>query len=239
MELVDQRLDLVALVAEERGLGGGEERQALDPLRGPLGADLGGRHAPHLLGVGHEEVLVEPLAEAVGDPLLEVVLAALGLDRGPQVGEQAARELDRAELLDHVLAVERVVEELAAPVDPRHARPAQELLLHHLVPEVVDLLGLGEEAVAAEIEAVAVANLGLRDASDLILRLEHDDGTPLFGEQISSREAGRAAAEDSDRLLGPEPTRSVGRRVVDRGHGPHLARTTGVSRPLLKAANRP
>ncbi len=83
VELVDQRLDVV-LVAEERGLGGREERQALDALGGPLGADLVGRHAPHLLGVGHEEVLVEPLAEAVGDPLLEVVLAALGRDRGPR-----------------------------------------------------------------------------------------------------------------------------------------------------------
>ena len=223
VELVDQRLDLVALVAEERGLGGGEERQALDPLRGPLGADLGGGHAPHLLGVGHEEVLVEPLAEAVGDPLLEVVLATVGRDRGPQVGEQAARELDRAELLDDVLPVERVVEELAAPVDARHARTAEELLLHHLVPEVVDLLGLGEEAVAAQVEAVAVANLGLRDAADLVLRLEHDDGTPLLREEVPSREAGGAAAEDSDRLLGPEPTRSVGRRVVNGGHGPHLA----------------
>ena len=196
-------------------------------------------HAPHLLGVGHEEVLVEPLAEAVGDPLLEVVLAALGRDRGPQVGQQAARELDRAELLDDVLPVERVVEELAAPVDARHAGATEELLLHHLVPEVVDLFGLGEEAVAAQIEAVAVANLGLRDAADLVLRLEHDDGAPLLREEVPSREAGGAAAKDSDRLLGPEPTRGVGRRVVNGGHGPHLAHIAAVSRALLKAANRP
>ena len=46
VELVDQRLDLVALVAEERGLGGGEERQALDPLGGPLGAQLGASGRP-------------------------------------------------------------------------------------------------------------------------------------------------------------------------------------------------
>ena len=148
-------------------------------------------------------MLVEPLAEAVGHPLLEVVLATLGRDRGPQVGEQTARELDRAELLDDVLPVQRVVEELAAPVDARHARTLEELLLHHLVPEVVDLFDLGEEAVAAQIEAVAVTNLGLGDAADLVLRLEHDDGTPLLREEVSGREAGGAAAEDSDRLLGP------------------------------------
>ncbi len=56
----------------------------------------------------------------------------------------------------------------------------RELLVHHLVPEVVDLVDLGEEAVAAEIEAVAVPDLGLGDAADLVLRLEHDDGAPSF-----------------------------------------------------------
>ena len=87
-------------------------------------------------------------------------------------------QLDRAELLDHVRAAQRVVEELLVPVDARHARALEELLAHDLVPEVVDLLDLGEEAVAAEVEAVlaarAVADLGLGDAADLVLGLEHD-----------------------------------------------------------------
>ena len=86
VELGDQRLDLVAAVAEEGGLGGGEERQALDALGGPLGAQLGARHAPHLLRVGLEEQRVEALAEAVGDPGLEVLLVALGLEQRAQVG---------------------------------------------------------------------------------------------------------------------------------------------------------
>src|ERR1700748_1554602 len=91
VELGDQRLDLVALVAEEGGLGGGEERQALDPLGGPLGADLIGRDAPQLLGVRLEEVLVQAFAEPVGDPGLKRVLAALGLDRRPGIRDEAAR----------------------------------------------------------------------------------------------------------------------------------------------------
>jgi hypothetical protein len=74
-------------------------------------------------------VLVEPLAEAVGDPLLEVLLLALGLDGGPQVGEQRADELDGAELLDDVYSLERVGEELAVPEDPRLAGALEELLL--------------------------------------------------------------------------------------------------------------
>ncbi len=167
VELGDQRLDLVAPVAEEGRLRRREERQALDPLGRPLGADLGGRDAPDLLGVGLEEEVEQALAEAVGDPLLERVLRPLGLDGGPQVGEPGAGQLDRAELADHVGAVERVVEELLVPVDARLARALEELVAHDLVPEVVDLPVLGEEAVAAEVEAVAVAHLGPGDAADL------------------------------------------------------------------------
>ena len=241
MELRDQRLDLVAAVAEEGGLRGGEEREALDPLRGPLGAQLGRRDAPDLLGVGLEEVVVEPLAEAVGDPLLEVVLAALGLDRRPQVGHAGEEELDRAELADHVHALQRVVEELAVPVDPRHARALEELLVHHLVPEVVDLLGLGEEAMAAEVEAVAVAHLGLGEAADLVLGLEHDHRPPLPGEQVARGQPRRAAAEDGDRPAGVAVVVAgvAGGIELNSRHGNHHAHRRERADSRLKTANRP
>ena len=238
VELADQRLDL-ALVAEERGLGGGGEGQALDALGRPLRAQLGGRDAPHLLGVGLEEVLVEPLAEAVGDPLLDVVLLALGLHLRPQVGEPRADQLDRAELAHDVHAVERIREELAVPEDPRHARAQQELLLHHLVPEIVDLLGLGEEAMPTQIEAVAVADLGLREAADLVLGLEDDHGHALLGEQVAGGQTGGAAAEDGDR-------RALGRAALTRddfelnsGHARHLVHWRAPAHARLTAANTP
>jgi hypothetical protein len=66
-----------------------------------------------------------------------------------------------------------------------------------------------------------------------------DQSETALQETTSSREAGGAAAKDSDRLLRPEPTRGVGRRVVNGGHGVHLAQIPRVSRVLLKAANRP
>jgi hypothetical protein len=222
VELVDERLDLVALVAHEGGLGGRPERQALDPLRGPLGADLGGRDAPDLLGVGLEEEVEQPLAEAVRDPLLEVLLAPLGLHERPQVREAGAHELDGAELLDHVRAAERVVEELAVPVDARHARALEELLAHDFVPEVVDLLGLREEAVAAEVEAVAVADLGLRQAADLALGLEHDHGLALLREQVAGGQARRASTEDGNRALALAVRPRDARRVeLNGGHACH------------------
>ena len=207
VELRDQARDLVVLVAEERGPGGAEEREVLDPLRGPVGADLGRRDAPDLLGVGLEELVEEPAAEAVGHPLLVGVLLALRLDRRPEVGEERLGQVDRAELLHHVRAAQRVVEELraalaVAPVDARHPRALEELLAHDLVPEVVDLLHLREEAVAAEVEAVAVAHRGLRDAAHLVLGLEHDHRQALLGEQVARGQAGGAGAEDHGRLLG-------------------------------------
>ena len=176
LELVDQGLDLVVLVADEGGLRGRPEAQALDALGGPLGAQLGRGDAPDLLGVALEEVRVQAPAEAVGHPLLEVVLVALALQRGAQVAQAAEHELPRAELLDDVHAVEGVVEELAAPEDAAHARAHEELVAHDLQPEVVDLLGLREEAMAAEVEAEALGvDDRLGDAADLLVGLEDDD----------------------------------------------------------------
>ena len=107
----------------------------------------------------------------------------------------------------------------------RQPRAQQELLVEHLVPEVVDLLGLGEEAVAAEVEAVAVADLGLGDAADLVLGLEDDHRDAALGQQVAGGEPGRAAAEHGDRALATAHASAdrdaveLGRVGVERGHG--------------------
>src|SRR5687767_11966039 len=59
VELLDQRSDLAPVVPPYRRTSSREEGDALDALRGPLGADLGGRHAPDLLRVRPEEQLEE------------------------------------------------------------------------------------------------------------------------------------------------------------------------------------
>jgi hypothetical protein len=101
------------------------------------------------------------------------------------------------------------------------------------VPEVVDLLVLGEEAVAAEVEAVAVGvDDGLGDAADLVVGLEDDDLLALLGQQVAGGQAGGAAADDHERALVLGPVEAVranglvglkGREVRGGGHGPSIA----------------
>ena len=198
VELRDQTLH-VAVVAEERGLRRGEEREALDPLRGPFRADLRGRDTPHLLGVRLEEELEEPPAEAVRHPVLERLLDRIARRRGAQVRGHAARELDGPELADDVGAAQRVVEKALVPVDAGHPRTQQELLAEDLAPERLDLERLREEAVSAEVEAVTVDLDRLRETADLALRLEHDDRPLRLAEQVARREPSRPPAENERR----------------------------------------
>ena len=70
------------------------------------------------------------------------------------------------------------------------------------MPQVVDLGRLREEAVAAEVEAVAVALDRLREPADLVVGLEDDDVAARLAEQVPGGEARGAAAEDERRLRG-------------------------------------
>ena len=200
VELRDQALHLVSLVAEERRPGSGEEGEALDPLGGPFGADLRGRHAPELLGVRLEEELEQAPSEAIRDPVLEGVVDLVPARRSAEVRGHAAGELDRAELPDHVGPAQRIVEVALVPVDARHAWTQQELVAEHLVPQRVDLDRFREEAMAAQIEAVAVDLDGLGQPSHLLLGLQHDRIGPGLAELIRRGEAGGPAAEDERRL---------------------------------------
>ena len=102
-------------------------------------------------------------------------------------------------------------------------------------------VALGEEAVAAEVEPVAVADLGLGDAADLVLRLEHDHGHATLREQVAGGQARGAAAEHRD---GPAVATLVvggvpGRIEFNGRHVHHHARFPARVLHLLITANRP
>jgi hypothetical protein len=63
------------------------------------------------------------------------------------------------------------------------------------VPHVVDFLRLREEAMAAQVEAVAVLLDRLGDAAELVLGLHDENRLAALGEVVRSSQAGRAAAD--------------------------------------------
>src|SRR5439155_25472430 len=117
LELLDQRRDVLPAQAEDRHRRL-PEREVLDPLRGPLRPDLRSGDPPDLLGVGAEEGVVEPAAEADRNPLLERLRLPLAIARAPEVRESAEAGLPDAEAAQDVLGGQWVVEELALVVDP-------------------------------------------------------------------------------------------------------------------------
>ena len=56
---------------------------------------------------------------------------------------------------------------MAVVVDARQARALDEVVGQDLLPEVDDLLGLGEEAVAADVEQEVLVAGGAADAADV------------------------------------------------------------------------
>jgi len=71
----------LGLMREKRVLDGGTERQALDPLRRPIGGDLAAAHPPHFFGVGLKEDAEQALAKLVGDPIFKGLRVGRGWRR--------------------------------------------------------------------------------------------------------------------------------------------------------------
>src|SRR5439155_25034695 len=77
--------------------------------------------------------------------------------------------------------------------------PREHLLAQDLCPEVFDLLVLGEEAVAADVEAVAVVLDRARDpAHVVVVLLQHRGGQAAARQLVSGGQPGRSATQDHD-----------------------------------------
>ena len=97
------------------------------------------------------------------------------------------------------MARERVVQVLALVVDAAHPGAEHEVPLgQDLVPQRFDLVHLGEEAVATEVEAPPVPHHRAADTADHVIRLEHDRVLPPFRQEIGRGQASGARAGDDD-----------------------------------------
>jgi hypothetical protein len=138
LKLVDERLDRRGPLIERRGgeyrLG---ERQALDPLRGPFGTDLGTGNSPDFLRVGLEEDQIKPPTKAVGHPLLEVFFDRIGPPMPAKVAQDDSYRVPKAQTLEGVRGLEGIVEIIAVVVDAGEARHLDELVSQDLMPQAL------------------------------------------------------------------------------------------------------
>src|ERR1039457_527598 len=122
------------------------------------------------------------------------------MDAGPYIGETAEHGLPQSQIAQGVRRLERVVVELALVEDPAHAGPDQEITLRQeLVPQLLHLVDLGEETVAPEIEAPAIAQDGTADTTDHLVGLEDHRVLPPFRQLVGGSEPSRAGARDHSR----------------------------------------
>ena len=200
LELFDQGGDVLLVAPRHEGVdNGGEQRQVLYALRGPVGLHLRAGMAPHLLGVGLEEVAVEAPPEAGRDPPFEVGLVLRRIYPGPQVGQHAAHGFEDAQVGQRVHRFQRVVVKLAPIEDAALAGPQHEVLVgQDLVPQVLDRFDLREEAVAADVEAPPVALDGPADAPHHVVTFEDGRPLPAPGQLVGGRQPCGSSADDHD-----------------------------------------
>jgi hypothetical protein len=117
---------------------------------------------------------------------------------GQRVRGRAARQLEGADLAHDVGEAQRVVDEAPAPEDPREPVAHEQLVAEHLLPQRLHLGRLREEAMAAEVEAIAVAHDGARQPADLRVGLEDHDGALVVREHVACRQPSRPAAEHGE-----------------------------------------
>ena len=177
------------------------QRQIFDPLRRPVGADLVARNAPDLLGIGFEEVPEEPSAETVGYPLVEGGFILAGADLPLGVAEQNPRRLVGAHVEQRVERLQRVGEIFLAIENAAHPRALQEVVGQDFLPQRLDALHFGEEAVAADVVAIALVDLGAGDAADLATLLKDNRmmRPAVLVQLVGGGQPGRSAANDGDR----------------------------------------
>jgi len=206
-EAVDQGRDQVASIGglamrQQGALQDEPHVEALDALCGPIRRELFGADPPHLLRVRLEKDVVEAKAKLISGPVLE---AAWILDRRHprlRVARHASDRLQRPQVPERVGCLERIREIASSVVDTRKAVPRQHLRAEDLGPEVFDLLVLGEEPVASDVEPVAlVLDRASQPAHVGRVFFDHRGRDVVLHQLIGRGQPGRAGADDHNVLV--------------------------------------
>src|SRR5258708_31607835 len=203
-KLVDQGGDALPATlgsaARNEGASHNEpEGEALDALSRPVCGQLLGADAPHLFCVRLEEDAEKAKAELVAHPVFEALRILHRLQPRARVARHASDSLDRTQVPQRVGRRDGIREEATAVVDAGQPAPSQHLVAKDLRPQVFDLLVLGEEPVAADVEPVALVLDGASQASYLLgVLLEDRDRDVVLEKLIGGSQPSGARAHDGN-----------------------------------------
>lgn len=133
-------------------------QKTFDALGAPFGADFSAWKTPYLFGVGLEEGLIQAAAEAIDEELFEIVFRAYGKQRDDAVGI-----LHNGGLIGDSSGF-AVIGDADAGWGVRFERKNVE-------PPVHDAAGLGEEAMAADIDSVTFVIDGAGNVSKILMMM--------------------------------------------------------------------
>src|SRR5213594_227348 len=191
MELLDERFD-VLFASSKNGIHDRRpERQSLDPLRGPFGADLIAGNSPHLFRIGLEKSKVKAFAKTVAYPLLQVIFLRVREEGRTQEAHQNQKAVPQAQPQDDIAQLEGIVEKLSVVIDSREPRAAHELVSQDFVPNLVDLGNFCEEPMSSYVKAISAKLIRARMASYNVFLLENDRSGISFAQLIGGGEASR------------------------------------------------
>ena len=173
------------------------QRQALDPLSGPIGAHLVAGHPPDLLGVGLEKDRIELPAERIDGPVLEALDLLVGEHLRLGKTHHAQRRAHDPQIPQRFECAQRIGIEFSLVIDPAHPRALNEIVGQDLVPQINHLFGLRKEPVPTDVKAVAFVLHGPADPADVVLVLLDDsDRQPGLGQQITGGKPGGPRSDD-------------------------------------------
>src|SRR5262249_5158303 len=155
-------------------------------------------NAPDFFGIGLKEGPEQTLSEAIGHPVLESVLLFVRKELPASIAGADQDAVENPKVFQRVKWLERIMKESALVKNPAEPRPLEEILCQNFTPEAVDLIALGEEAMAAHVEVITLVGFGARDAADDVVFFDDDRRNAMSRQLIGRTEPGRTGSDDDE-----------------------------------------